>query len=98
MTTCARASARCSWRPPSRRPQPAQAALLRRHLGDPALDALGVDALREVIAETGALAHVEALISALTEQSLRALDSVEIAEPAHEVLHSLAVAATSRAF
>jgi geranylgeranyl diphosphate synthase type I len=77
---------------------PAQAALLRRHLGDPALDAAGVDALREVITDTGALAHVEALISALTEQSLRAVDSVAVAAPARGVLHDLAVAATSRAF
>jgi geranylgeranyl diphosphate synthase type I len=77
---------------------PAQAALLRRHLGDPALDAAGVEALREVITDTGALAHVEALITALTDQSLRAIDSVEVAEPAHEVLRSLAVAATSRSF
>ena len=77
---------------------PAQAALLRRHLGDPALDADGVDALREVITDTGALAHVEALITALTDQSLRAIDSVEVAEPAHEILRDLAVAATSRSF
>jgi geranylgeranyl diphosphate synthase type I len=77
---------------------PAQAALLRRHLGDPALDASGVEALREVITDTGALAHVEALITALTDQSLRAIDSVDVAEPAHEVLRSLAVAATSRSF
>lgn len=77
---------------------PAQAALLRRHLGDPALDAAGVEALREVITDTGALAHVEALITALTDQSLRAIDSVEVAEPAHEILRSLAVAATSRSF
>ena len=77
---------------------PAQAALLRRHLGDPALDAAGVEALREVITETGALAHVEALITALTDQSLRAIDSVEVDEPAHEILRSLAVAATSRSF
>jgi geranylgeranyl diphosphate synthase type I len=77
---------------------PAQAALLRRYLGDPALDPTGVAALREVITETGALAHVEALIGTLTDQSLRALDSVEIAEPAHDILRDLALAATSRAF
>ena len=38
-----------------------QAAVLRRQLGDPALDAAGVEALREIIVDTGALAHVEAL-------------------------------------
>ena len=77
---------------------PSQAALLRRHLGDPALDTAGVEALREVITDTGALAHVEALIAALTDQSLRAIDSVAVDEPAHEILRDLAVAATSRAF
>ncbi len=77
---------------------PAQAALLRRHLGDPALDPAGVDALRDVMTETGAHAHVEALIAALTDQSLQAIDSVEVAEPAHEILRGLALAATSRAF
>jgi geranylgeranyl diphosphate synthase type I len=77
---------------------PSQAALLRRHLGDPALDTQGVEALREVITDTGALAHVEALITALTDQSLRAIDSVTVDEPAHEILRNLAVAATSRAF
>ncbi len=77
---------------------PAQAALLRRHLGDPALDPAGIDALRDVMTETGALAHVEALIAALTDQSLQAIDSVEVAEPANEILRGLALAATSRAF
>jgi geranylgeranyl diphosphate synthase type I len=75
---------------------PAQAALLRRHLGDPALDATGVAALREVITDTGALAHVEALIGALTDQSLRALEHAEVEACARPVLHDLAVAATSR--
>jgi geranylgeranyl diphosphate synthase type I len=75
---------------------PAQAAVLRRRLGDPALDAAGVDELREIIVSTGALTHVEALIDALTVQAFRALESPEIAEPAREVLRGLAVAATAR--
>jgi geranylgeranyl diphosphate synthase type I len=75
---------------------PAQAAVLRRRLGDPALDSDGVSALREIIVDTGALAHVEALIEALTEQAFRALESPLVQEPAREVLHGLAIAATSR--
>lgn len=75
---------------------PAQAALLRRHLGDPALDADGVATLREVITETGALGHVERLIEALTDQCYRALDAADIDESAREVLRGLAHAATSR--
>ena len=77
---------------------PAQAAVLRRRLGDPALDAEGVAALREIIVDTGALDHVEALISSLTTQALDALESPLVQEPAREVLHGLAVAATSRSF
>jgi len=75
---------------------PAQAALIRRHLGDPALDASGVSALREVITETGALGHVERLIDALTDQCFQALDSADIDDDAREVLRGLAHAATSR--
>jgi geranylgeranyl diphosphate synthase type I len=75
---------------------PAQAAVLRRRLGDPALDADGVSALREIIVDTGALAHVEALIEALTDQAFRALESPLIQEPARDVLRGLAIAATSR--
>ena len=50
--------------------------------------------LREVIVDTGALAHVEALIDTLTKEALEALHSVD--EPARSVLERLAVAATSR--
>ena len=75
---------------------PAQAAVLRRRLGDPALDSDGVDELRGIIVDTGALRHVEALIEALTGQALRALASPYVDEPARDVLHGLAVAATSR--
>lgn len=73
---------------------PAQEAVVRRHLGDPHLSRPGVDALREVIVETGALDHVETLINALTDQALAALTPV--ADPARDVLAQLAVAATAR--
>jgi geranylgeranyl diphosphate synthase, type I len=75
---------------------PAQAEVIRRHLGDPGLDANGVDALREIIAATGALAHTEALIDELLDRSLGALDSAAIDPEAHEVLTGLAFAATRR--
>ena len=73
-----------------------QQSLLRRHLGDPALDVAGVNVLREVITDTGALAHVEALIDALLDQALLSLDRVDLAEPARDILTGLAHAATSR--
>ena len=78
------------------RATPAQAAQIRRHLGDPGLDATGVTLLREVISETGALDHAEQLITSLTDQALAALDSVDLQAPAREVLAGLAYAATRR--
>jgi geranylgeranyl diphosphate synthase type I len=74
----------------------AQQSVIRQHLGDPTLDSAGVDALREVITDTGALAHVEALIDALLDQALASLTRVDLAEPAREILTGLAHAATSR--
>ena len=78
------------------RATPAQAAQIRRHLGDPGLDATGVALLREVIADTGALNHAEQLITSLTDQALAALESVDLQPPAPEVLAGLAYAATRR--
>ena len=78
------------------RATPAQAKSLRRHLGDPALDERGVARLREVIADTGALAHVETMITTAFEQALAALDTPAIEPQAREVLAALAVAATAR--
>ena len=78
------------------RATPAQAAEIRRHLGDPGLDAGGVEILRSVIAETGALERAEHLITELTDQSLAALATVELTPPATEVLTGLAYAATRR--
>jgi geranylgeranyl diphosphate synthase type I len=75
---------------------PAQTALMRRHLGDPGLTIAGVDELRDVITETGALARVETLIAELTAQALAALGSSGLAESARSVLADLAVAATTR--
>jgi len=75
---------------------PADAALLRRHLGDPHLSTSGVQEAREVIATTGALAHVETMIAELTSAALAALDAGDVAEPARTVLAELAIAATER--
>ncbi|HEX2805222.1 MAG TPA: polyprenyl synthetase family protein [Kineosporiaceae bacterium] len=76
---------------------PAQAALVRRLLGDPALDPAGVQALREVIVSTGALEAVEELIGELVETSRRALRASAVGEPARQVLADLVNAATARA-
>jgi len=75
---------------------PADAARLRRHLGDPHLAAAGVEECREVIVGTGALAEVEAQISQLTSAAVAALTDSPVAEPARTVLAELAIAATER--
>jgi geranylgeranyl diphosphate synthase type I len=75
---------------------PAQAAVVRRHLGDPHLSAEGVEQLRTVIEETGALRRVEALIDELMDDALTALQAAPVAEDARAVLQGLAVAATCR--
>jgi len=72
----------------------AQRSLIRRHLGDPSLTAAGVADLREVLSDTGALAHVERLIATLTETAVEALS--DIRDPARSVLADLALAATTR--
>jgi geranylgeranyl diphosphate synthase type I len=75
---------------------PAQAAVVTEHLGDPALGAPGVAALREVLTETGALSRVEALIADLTEDALSALAHSCLSPSSRAVLADLAVAATAR--
>ena len=74
----------------------AQAAVVRRHLGDPHLSPEGVAQLRDVITETGALRRVEALIDELMDDALSALQAAPVAEDARAVLQALAVAATAR--
>ena len=78
------------------RARPDQAAAVRRHLGDPHLDDAGVDVMRTVIDETGARAEVEAMIDALTAESLAALATAPVAPDASSVLEGLAAAATAR--
>ena len=74
----------------------AQAEAIRRHLGDPGLDAAGVATLRTVIEDTGALADTEALIDSLLAQSIAALDAAPLDPAARSVLTGLAHAATRR--
>jgi geranylgeranyl diphosphate synthase type I len=74
----------------------AQAAVVRRHLGDPHLSDEGVAELRAVLTDTGALARVEALVDELLADALRALRDAPVDDEAREVLQQLAVAATAR--
>jgi geranylgeranyl diphosphate synthase, type I len=75
---------------------PGQAAVVRRHLGDPHLSEAGVTALREVITDTGALARVERLVDELVGDSMEALAAAPLEDEARGVLAELAVAATAR--
>ncbi|MDQ6651047.1 MAG: polyprenyl synthetase family protein [Actinomycetota bacterium] len=78
------------------RATPAQSAVVRRHLGDPHLDEVGVAELRAVIEGTGALAEAERLISRLTDDALLGLETAPVEPESRLVLGELAAAATSR--
>ena len=71
------------------------AALLDRSLGT-ALDPETLARLRTVIADSGAPAQVETVITELVEHALVALDKAEVDDHARQVLRSLASAATDR--
>ncbi|MFC4589767.1 polyprenyl synthetase family protein [Sphaerisporangium corydalis] len=74
----------------------AQAAEVRRLLGDPGLDAGGVVRLREIIEDTGALMASEEMIKRYLDDALNSLEHAPITAEAREALVELAVAATSR--
>nr|WP_308470165.1 polyprenyl synthetase family protein [Kineococcus rubinsiae] len=73
-----------------------QAEVVERLLGDPDLDTAGVEQLREVLVDTGALAGVEALIAEQVDVACETLDAAALTEPARAALHELVVAATTR--
>jgi len=75
---------------------PAQAAVVRTHLGDPHLDDAGIAALQEVITTTGALSRVEALIADRTDRALAALARAPVDDEARTALAELATSATNR--
>ncbi|MBV9312774.1 MAG: polyprenyl synthetase family protein [Pseudonocardia sp.] len=74
----------------------AEAEVLTSALGDPELDAEGVDRVRNILCELGASAEVERYIEQLTKCGLAALASAEVAQPAAWKLAELALAATRR--
>ena len=73
---------------------PAQRAVLHARVGDPHLDEAGAARVQEVVAATGALASVEALITAQHALARSALASVP--EPARQALDELAALAIER--
>jgi geranylgeranyl diphosphate synthase, type I len=73
-------------------------AALTDALGDPLLDAGGVDRAREALHALGAVDEVERRIARLTESGLAALAAVRVAAPADSRLVELAHAATRRRY
>jgi len=74
-----------------------QAALFEKLFGQPDLDAPGVDQLRGIIAETGAVAQVETMIGELGAQARTALaTSPDLDAHAVDVLTSLVDVTTAR--
>jgi geranylgeranyl diphosphate synthase type I len=65
-------------------------------LGNAELDDAGVDRVRDLLTELGAVQAVEHRIAALTGSALDALSAADVAEPAATQLAELAVTATRR--
>jgi geranylgeranyl diphosphate synthase type I len=73
-----------------------QEATIAQLFGDRRLDTEGVEALREIIIETGARDHVEGLIDKLTLTALDSLNRDEIPENAHTLLSELVTIAIAK--
>jgi geranylgeranyl diphosphate synthase, type I len=70
------------------------ARFLAAALGDPQLDEAAAERCREIVASSGALASVEALIAARRDEAIRAARSVD--EPARSALETLAARTAGR--
>jgi geranylgeranyl diphosphate synthase type I len=75
---------------------PVARKVLDTRLGDPALDPAGVDQLRQIITDTGALARAERRIAELTATALAALATAPLEPAGAGALRTLADAATTR--
>ncbi|WP_137293882.1 polyprenyl synthetase family protein [Nocardioides dongxiaopingii] len=75
----------------------AQLAVLHRHLGDDALDEAGLEQVRQVLVDSGALDRVERRITTLVEDSLALLAAAPIPVRSREALVDLTEASVWRA-
>ena len=73
---------------------PAQRAVLERVIGDPEARLADVDAVRQVVVETGAVADVERRVATLRAEAEQAIDG--LADPARSALLELAAVAVDR--
>lgn len=76
----------------------AQTVVLDTHLGDPALDADGVEAIRRVLSDSGAVNECEARIDRLLTESLTALKGLGAPPEAEQALTDLARRSVHRSF
>jgi geranylgeranyl diphosphate synthase, type I len=74
----------------------AQAEVLDRCIGDPALTEAAAEQVRAVITGTGALADCEQMISVNVKEALSAIDGAPITGESRAALAELAIAATAR--
>lgn len=70
--------------------------LLSERLGDPGLDAAGVDALQRVIVDCGAHEAVETMIATCYDEAVAALAGPEVSDAGRQGLTALAAAAVHR--
>ena len=76
---------------------PQQQDVVRAHLGDPTMTESGVEAIRSVLVDSGALAAVEEMIEDRADQARAALVDLALAPPAREGIGAVAVRAQYRA-
>jgi geranylgeranyl diphosphate synthase, type I len=75
---------------------PDERAELDARLGDPGLGDDGIERLRAIIRDSGALARTEQRITALTRQAAAALAAADVEPEARSTLEALTEAATRR--
>jgi geranylgeranyl diphosphate synthase type I len=76
--------------------RPDKCRILDERLGDPGLDDAGVEQLRSIIRDSGALDRTEQRISSLRVEALDALRSAPVEPEARTVLEELAEASVAR--
>ncbi len=75
----------------------ADAALLREQVGKSDLTVTQIDAIRNIIISSGALADIESLVQRLSDDAFSTIEASNLANPGKEMLRRLGLAATSRA-
>ncbi len=80
------------------RANPLQLQVIEKYFGKADLDYTGVTKLREIITNTGAVTHLEKLISELTERAQNSINDDLISQQHQTLLTDLALVATKRSY